>query len=1105
MAVFELLVVDSSTGAPSYPLPDASNLDLSPVFSAVGAVSFDYPESGIHSELLRPSTPELDVEIAVFRDGVEIDDLRFIIEDYEGDEASEAEEGVRWKYTGRTMMSLLERAVVYPPNFGTASVQPTKKYTNGTPGHIMGTLVTEAQGRGALQGLIIGSFSQATDSNGVAWTKQISIEYRAGVKYSEVLHNLIDQGMVEAKMVGRELKLYNPDTLSTDRTQQTDPIIFYRGRDLSDSPRKVSRKDIASVFLAGGSEGLFSEAVNNTAVSTFGRWESFDSQGGVSDPGTLAAYAQYQRDLRSAVTMEKSHGLVFGGGCPEPVVDFELGDFVWSDTNGVLEKLRVKQWVVSQKDDNTIEGVVVLNDLFSELQDKIVRRVNGILGGTTLTGESRATDVTQIEDTVAPQAPTSVNGTSVTYEDAIGATFAQVTLDWVAPTTNADGSPLSDLEGYYVAYKYQNNETGSSWSGGYRTETNSISLSPFLTNSNVQFRVRAFDNSGNMSPWTTPITVLTAMDGTAPPAPSQPTVENYLGVLRVRWDGLGSAGEQMPPDFNLVEVHISDVNNFTPDATTLVDYLSAAGVSVLSPVSAPKYNTDNYVKFVAVDNTGNKSAASVQGVGQALQVVGTDIAGNVIDFSNIKFKDLGNLIPDGSFELPETQAYYDTVAYFGVAASPAGAPSPKGLYIDPAGAGVNAFQDLVAGIPCKQDQQFALIRSALATVDVNATAYLGMRARRYYADGTSDNVEIAFLDQSLNDNLWRNRQATYFTIPANCYKFDLYLQINDMSVGQFFLDEMELRPVTGTSLIQDAAITNAKIALLAVQDANIANMSVGKLTAGTLQADVLVGARIKTADTGSRVEMTVDGLEAYDSSGNNTFYLSAYTGSVSGIGTFSSGVFGGNQVRMSDTGPWGDPSVWFVQPSKGWGFSPTVYSPSSDGSLRMISAEQTQNSSGRSQIRLYRDRFEITNEWNTKTAPYCYLEGTGGLYFDASGDNADIRLYAGPNATGGFMGHIDMHGLIPNGITTASTWLSYLIDSLALGDGSAGSTSTITVTWGPTLGGGNPRILLGGYRNAGAFNYRYTGNSNTATEIRCYAIQGGSATCNVHVMGVQTG
>lgn len=73
-----------------------------------------------------------------------------------------------------------------------------------------------------------------------------------------------------------------------------------------------------------------------------------------------------------------------------------------------------------------------------------------------------------------------------------------------------------------------------------------------------------------------------------------------------------------------------------------------------------------------------------------------------------------------------------------------------------------------------------------------------------------------------------------------------------------------------------------------VQDGQIAAMSISKLLAASLTADMTVSARIKTADTGARVELNSAGVKCYDASSNLVVDINS-----SGTATFSGAVSGG--------------------------------------------------------------------------------------------------------------------------------------------------------------------------------------------------------------------
>ncbi|MGR4847917.1 hypothetical protein [Streptomyces sp. LARHCF252] len=86
------------------------------------------------------------------------------------------------------------------------------------------------------------------------------------------------------------------------------------------------------------------------------------------------------------------------------------------------------------------------------------------------------------------------------------------------------------------------------------------------------------------------------------------------------------------------------------------------------------------------------------------------------------------------------------------------------------------------------------------------------------------------------------------------------------------------------SLASEAASASA----LLIDDAHISDLTVTKVTAGTISADFILGARIKTSDSGARVELNQNGLQAFNSAGTQTVDIDSDTGNVTIMGTFRS-------------------------------------------------------------------------------------------------------------------------------------------------------------------------------------------------------------------------
>jgi hypothetical protein len=85
---------------------------------------------------------------------------------------------------------------------------------------------------------------------------------------------------------------------------------------------------------------------------------------------------------------------------------------------------------------------------------------------------------------------------------------------------------------------------------------------------------------------------------------------------------------------------------------------------------------------------------------------------------------------------------------------------------------------------------------------------------------------------------------------------------------------------------------SASATALLIDDAHISDLTVSKVTAGTIAASWVMAGEIKTADTGARARISADGYELYNSAGTRTLFADADTGDVSIIGQLVSGTSG---------------------------------------------------------------------------------------------------------------------------------------------------------------------------------------------------------------------
>lgn len=886
-------------------LPDFTELNISPVFSSAGTITFKYAESGINFSLLHD-----DLEIAVLLNGVEVPELRSVIESTDGDDATELSNGSVWNFTCRTLLGRLDQAVVYPSLWPTDSNPPNQEYLASSPGTVLKDLITKAKARGSLLWLSY-DFTDSLDSAGQPWANTLDIEYDAGITYLDVIANLVDSAMVEVKTEGRTLRAFNPETLGSDKTTGVAPLRFTKGRDMKESPRKSTTRELSTVVLVAGKNNAYVERVaDGGSLTQWGRREASYSANNVESSGVLSVIGDSVLETVKVPKLEVTHGLHFETeDNPRPITDFVVGDWALSDVGKGWERYRIKQWVISVDSSGMVSGSVTLNMLIDERIAQLNRKINALNNGTTSAGSSEETD-----DGKAPAIPTGFAITSDYYIEG-GRARAVVTFNWADVTTNSDGTPLTDLEGYTARWRY-NSDAVDLWRAVRGTDSSTSvaffdNIDPGQT---IKLQVEAHDKYNRTSGYSALQTHTTAADIDAPTKTSSPVVTSNVGTLRVIWDGLNYLGAAMDADLAGVEVHIGPNGSFTPTPLTLRDYLPAAAQIATTITTGLTYGVEYWVRLVPVDTSGNKGAASDETLTShavLLQIVNVEIGTGEVGLNNTRFSDVGNLIDDGNFENQQLRGVRTTdmtglhLAFDNTTASVGSWSIRSDSY-----AGADEAFKLQAALPVKPGERIFGAADFRSTATVPVTAFVKLSVKWLnsggnYIDNTGavNNVSYELTNNWLTtvDNLWHSRVAGNSQVaPPNAVNFEIWLLNVSRTAGTVWIDAVEIRRQIDTLLVADLAVTNAKIANLAVNNAKIADLSVGKLTTGTLGADVVVGARIKTADTGARVELNSSGIAAYNSGGTQTVDIASADGSVTIIGQLKSGT-SGRRIEINPT------------------------------------------------------------------------------------------------------------------------------------------------------------------------------------------------------------
>jgi hypothetical protein len=441
--------------------------------------------------------------------------------------------------------------------------------------------------------------------------------------------------------------------------------------------------------------------------------------------------------------------------------------------------------------------------------------------------------------------------------------------------------------------------------------------------------VTTLDGAGN-------IIAAIANDLTPPNQPSVPTVGPIPGGFYVTWDGKDTSGALMPPDWIVTEVHVSTTAGFTPSVETIyTTFTNAAGGSrnLLIGDTLPRY-----VKLVAVDHGKNASAPSGEvpitpdavlvDIGDALidgaQIIDNSILGPKIVNSSITTEKLtvgsfgANIVPNGDFEDPSTAASTIPALWTpGVPTAGAGGTALYETIASNVASGTHSVKVSLSGTSSSYGYTsvaFPVQPTTLYYVAAQVRgdgvsghnfilrAYFGNTATFAITDvGVTSTDVITYTNPTASFAL---QEGQFITGSAQKYVrlsvVNSNVGVGGPSTGPVWVDSVVCRPVVGTTELADLGVVNAKIANLAVTDAKMGSVAAGKIIAGTLSADIVVGARIKTADTGQRVELNALGLKAYNSSNALTVDIpTSGSPSFAGIVTATGGAFTGNVTISS--------------------------------------------------------------------------------------------------------------------------------------------------------------------------------------------------------------
>ncbi len=495
-------------------------------------------------------------------------------------------------------------------------------------GAILRTLIDEGRARGTLTHLVA-EFSTTHDSAGQPWDddKLLTLELEPGVDLLTLLINLSEQRVIDWTMSGRELRVYNEGTvLGHDRASGSAPVDLRFGRDIDEAPDSATLEDIASAILVRGEQGLIVEVTNPDASTPWGRWETSQSQGGVSDQGTAILLGNNALQRAARERAQLTRGIRFEVARWLPFEHYRPGDHVLAPgPGGQMTSLRLRQITLAVDKDGMPSGNVTLNDRFLERELKLARQAAGILSGGVGSGGDGGEPAPEQPGGRVATKPLGLVIDDAAYVDEYGYARGQITATWSPVTQDVNGVAI-DPDSYELYARV--NQAAEPWRLIASSDDTAATYSPLVVATTYAFKVRAVAQ-GTKGEFSEPVVVLIEDDTTPPPVPNAPALSTRLGVIEVGWDGLGQSGGGMPSDFELVRVHMAAAEG---GPFEVVDHLRAAGAAL---VADQPYNTPRWFRFTSVDRRGNESAPSSSASIATQPLVDTDLIGKILNGANI--------------------------------------------------------------------------------------------------------------------------------------------------------------------------------------------------------------------------------------------------------------------------------------------------------------------------------------------------------------------------------------------------------------------------------------------------------------------------------------
>ena len=568
-----------------------------------GAISIEYSMlSGDAQAFDRELADGLEVAVEV-SDGTgyrEPDNARYVITGRSG----KTDDRTRTvTYSGQSISWLLSKAENNDSSHLLADGDNKGKrpFYSANPGTILKTLLDENRQRGGVAtGLSLG-FDTAKDSNGDAWNKKYTLYYSLGADLQTILSSLVNGGGCDWRTTGRTLKMWNADSAALSR-DLSKIVILRLARDIGEAPFEESIADLASTILVEGDNNLLFRMDNPAAPTPWGKWESYSSQGGVSDKDTAQAFMRSTLDDAARVRGQYTRDLIVSDVDSLPLVDYHAGDWITAPTVSHGEKVRVQEIDLSMRHGEGLTASIALNDIKYDASVRQAKKIKGITGGAALAGSEGGTTASSDRDHRVPKAPLGLIVQTDAYIGSDGYAHGLATASWSA-VTQATNDTSIEISTYTVEWKLH--KDGATWHSAGTTDKTQLGFGGLDCGTQIEVRVRAVPTySDKIGEWSEVSVVTVESDTTPCSVPSKPVLSSELGVVTIHWDGRTAAGTSMESDFDHIEVG----EGATASSMKVVSATQAGQGDYI--VTGLSISSQHSYALRSVDHAGNKSGWS---------------------------------------------------------------------------------------------------------------------------------------------------------------------------------------------------------------------------------------------------------------------------------------------------------------------------------------------------------------------------------------------------------------------------------------------------------------------------------------------------------------